>query len=119
MDFTEEVTQLAVIIVVLLVAYLGINMWTKRGGGITIPSMGGRASGGGEAGEGGTGAGGVDVAGLDVDGADDGLDGYPRSGSVADRHGDRFNLTGRDAEAAAKVLKRMLQQDEEFKSRQK
>ena len=55
MDFSEEITQLVVIIVVLLMAYLGINFWTKRGGSFTIPSIGGGGEGGtGVDGEGGT-----------------------------------------------------------------
>ncbi|MDP6037550.1 MAG: hypothetical protein QGG64_03295, partial [Candidatus Latescibacteria bacterium] len=52
-----------------------------------------------------------------VDSVDDAVEKPPGS-SLADRHGDRFNLTGRDAEAAAKVLKRMLKQDDQFKDNQ-
>jgi len=112
MSFSEEITQLVVIIVVLLLAYMGINVWTKRGGKLTLPSMGGGGSGGeGNAG----GAGGVGAVDDDVADTTD----YPRSGNAADRHGDRFNLTGPTAEAAAKVLKRMLHDDEEFKERSK
>ena len=101
MDFSDEITQLVVVIVVLLMAYLGINMWTKRGSGFTIPSIGGGGKGDtGVDGEGGT----------YIDSMDDSVE-KPRGSSAADRHGDRFNLTGSDAEAAAKVLRRMLRGD--------
>lgn len=110
MNFSEELTQLVAIIVVLLIAYWGINTWIKQGGSLSIPDVGKGADG--EAGEGGKG-GEAPSAGLE-DMADDGGMETPRSSgdSAADRHGGRFNLVGREAEVAAKVLKRMLRQDD-------
>lgn len=104
----EEFTQVFVIIVVLLGVYLGLNFWLKRGGSLTLPSFGGghkpeetpdHVLPGGD-----TGA--VDQA-IRVKSGN-------RSSAV-ERHGERFNLTGKDAEVAARVLKRMLKQGKDAK----
>lgn len=109
MTFGEEVTQLLLIIGALLLALAGINFWTKKGGSITLPSLSGKpakpadgtpTNSGEEADEF------LDNMGLGKSSGGSGGSG----GSGADRHGDRFQLTGKDAEAAARVLKRMLKQ---------
>lgn len=107
MNFSEELTQLVAIIVLLLILYWGINSWIKQGGSLRILGVGKRDDG--EAGKGGE----ASNAGLG-DMVDDGDMAKPRSSGTgaADRHGDRFNLVGREAEVAAKVLKRMLKQDD-------
>jgi len=119
MTFVEELVQLLIIIFALLLVLFGVNFWTKKGGSLTLPSMGGSGSSG-EAGQ--------QMAGLDGNGIDGtyesgDVQGSRNSGgkskgggSAADRHGDRFDLTGKDAEAAARVLKRMLKQDDKFKN---
>ena len=113
MTFAEEIVQLLLIIVALLMVLMGINFWTKRGGGLTLPSIGGKGSN--------------PLPDANIE--DEYLTGTTRSNkssggsksrnkgnvSTADRIGERFNLTGKDAEAAARVLKRMLKQDEKFK----
>lgn len=113
MSFGEEITQLLMIIVALIMALMGINYWTKRGGTLSLPSMGSRSKQGStEHPETGTNA--HDVAEAHVEGAIAAKK-KGSGGSAAERHGDRFNLTGKDAEAAARVLKRMLKQDKKFK----
>ena len=44
MSFTEELTQLLLIIGALLMVLFGVNFWTKKGGSITLPSMGNKSS---------------------------------------------------------------------------
>jgi hypothetical protein len=114
MTFGEEISQLLIIIVALLVVLLGVNFWTKRGGTLNLPSLGNKGSNAlsdtnieDEFLTGNTGKKKSSVRGKG--GENDGL-------STADRLGERFNLTGKDAEAAARVLKRMLKQDEKFKN---
>jgi hypothetical protein len=112
MTFAEEIVQLLIIIVALLMVLMGISFWTKRGGSLTLPSMGSKGS-----------SHALPDTSIDDEylpetpgtkkssgkgGGNDGL-------STADRLGERFNLTGKDAEAAARVLKRMLKQDDKFK----
>lgn len=119
MTFVEELVQLLIIIFALLLVLFGVNFWTKKGGGITLPSMGGSGSSG-EAGQQMAGIHGEDADGVQGTGNAQGAGGSGgkrKSGnSAADRHGDRFDLTGKDAEAAARVLKRMLKQDDKFKN---
>ena len=99
MDFGEEITQLLVIIVGLLVALFGLNFWVKRGGGINMPSTKSNSQNVQQY-----------VEDVDQDAEEKMADlKLPKTGK--DRHGDRFDLTGKDAEAAARVLKRMLKQD--------
>lgn len=96
-----QLTQLIVIIVILVAAYFGVMMWTKRvgkegsaGGGLL--GLGGDAGGGGATG-----------------GGEDGRSSVSYDDQVPkgpDRKKGRFDLQGRDAEVAAKVLKRMLKQ---------
>ena len=93
----NELPQLIIIIVVLLVAYGGIRVWTSR-----RPSENADGSPGGGVGQSATDQHLADV--IVHDHSD-----IPR----ADRNKSRFNLTGKDAEVAAKVLKRMLSQDKE------
>ena len=114
MTFAEELVQLLLIIGALLLALAGINFWTKKGGSITLPSMGGKSANSANPADG-------MPAGMGAD-TDESMTDLvsPKSksssgNSAADRHGDRFNLTGKDAEAAARVLKRMLKQDSKFK----
>lgn len=113
MDYSAELTQLVIIAVVLGAAWFGVNIWTRRmknrdpeagGGGMGMFGGGGGAAGGSAA-DPGTAGGGLDG---DIDDVS-----IPKSGP--DRHKGRFQLTGRDAETAAKVLKRMLKQDPGFK----
>ena len=98
MSFMDQLTQLIVVVVMLVVAYFGVMVWTRRankeGGGGGLFGMGG-------------GAGAESGGAHDLDDVSAGPD-IPKS---ADRNKGRFNLTGRDAEVAAKVLKRMLKQD--------
>jgi hypothetical protein len=112
MDHTAQAIQLFVVLVLLIGAYFGVMVWTRRvnnrppgegGGG------GGIFGGGGGAGSAGGGLSSSD----DVEGM-----GIPAK-SGADRNKGRFQLKGRDAEIAAKVLKRMLKQDPEFRPDEK
>tara|TARA_Y100000588_G_scaffold195036_3_gene209245 strand:+ start:9030 stop:9371 length:342 start_codon:yes stop_codon:yes gene_type:complete len=106
MSFTDELTQLIVVVVMLIAAYSGVMIWTRRSGGASKAGGGGGLFGMG----GGAGSGGDDDAArpsLGLDDEDSGAS-VPKG---ADRHKGRFNLSGRDAEVAAKVLKRMLKQD--------
>lgn len=93
-----EVAQLMVIIVVLAVIYGGVMFWTKRPGQDKKAQPGMGNLGGS----------------LGVTGFDDDATASP-GGSRAKKNSERFKLTGRDAEVAAKVLKRMLKQDREGK----
>ena len=108
MDYTAQAIQLFVVLFVLTGAYFGVVAWTRKvnnrphgedGGG------GGIFSGGGRAGP----AGGSLSSSEDGDGM-----GIPTK-TGADRNKGRFQLQGRDAEVAAKVLKRMLKQDPSFR----
>lgn len=111
MSFTEELTQLVMIIVGLLVVLFGVNFWTQKGGSLTLPSMGNKSSdatgptniGNGTA---------ESMAGMEAEEVES--ESIPKMGP--DRHADRFDLTGKNAEAAAKVLKGMLKKDEQFKN---
>lgn len=118
MTFGEELMQLLLIIGALLMALAGINFWTKKGGSITLPPMGGKSAdpaSGVPANTGDETNALMDDVGSDANPSGEGNSGGGSGGSVADRHGDRFDLTGKDAEAAARVLKRMLKQDSKFK----
>jgi len=95
-----EATQLILIIVALVVVYGGVMFWTKRSGkdkkaqplAPRLEDLGG-------------------------DSGETALDGSvtSRDGSGPKKNSERFKLTGRDAEVAAKVLKRMLKQGREEK----
>ena len=106
MDRTAEATQLFVVIVVLVVAYFGVMLWTR--------SRKNKASGEGGGGIGVSGglAGGIAASGNDTDDIDGEV--IPAKKTGPDRHKGRFQLQGKDAETAAKVLKRMLQQDPRY-----
>ena len=98
MDFGEQMMQLMLVIVGLLVALGGVTAWSRHK----------KSSGGSQANQ-------EQPAQVD-DTADEMAEGSGRSGMTASEHrhsdrADRFDLTGKNAEAAAKVLKRMLQQD--------
>jgi len=98
MGFGDQLMQLMLIIVALLVALGGVTAWGRH-----------RKSGGDSQSN-------PERSVLNSV-ADDVSDESGRSGMVTpsdQRHADRaerFDLTGKNAEAAAKVLKRMLQQD--------
>jgi len=95
---SDELTQMVLIVVVLIVAYAGLKAWTKRSG------QGGDAGGAGS-----TGLGTQHeqmLANLEAE-----IE-VERPKSRKERNEERFTLTGKDAEAAAKVLKRMLKQDQ-------
>ncbi|MBT3602006.1 MAG: hypothetical protein HOE48_09525 [Candidatus Latescibacteria bacterium] len=113
MSFTEELTQLVTIIVALLLVLFGVNFWTKKGGSIKLPSMGNKASGNVEGGINNESVESVDGMGV---GQDEGTSAATSGGSAADRNAERFDLTGKNAEAAARVLKGMLNKDEHFKN---
>jgi len=103
---SEEFTQVVVIIIVLLGLYLGLNFWIKRGGSLSLPSF--RSSGKTDA------APDNHLPGGDTSTVDQAI--RSKSGnrsSAVERHGERFNLTGKDAEIAARVLKRMLKKDKD------
>ena len=99
MGFGEQLTYLLVLIVVLGAAYFLVTMWSKKSAGAANPAGPGSAGGAGDVDE-------FDVA-ADLREAVDARD------DVAKQREQRFNLTGRDAEVAAKVLKRMLKQGRE------
>jgi len=109
MSFTEELTQLVTIIVALLLVLFGVNFWTKKGGSIKLPSMGNKASGNVEGGINNESVESLDGMGV---GQDEGTSAATSGGSPAER----FDLTGKNAEAAARVLKGMLNKDEHFKN---
>jgi hypothetical protein len=110
MDFAGEITQLLVIIIILVAAYCGLNFWMKRGGSFSIPSFGDKSS-------------------KHPDGdpslthhANAHLNENPSvkkgsQSSAVERHGNKFNLTGKNAETAARVLKGMLKQGKESKGK--
>ena len=95
MDFGEQLTMLIVMIVLLGAAYFGVTTWSKRAGDRQANSP---AAGGG-----------VDDDEFDV--AGDLREALKDRDAVAKQREQRFKLTGKDAEVAAKVLKRMLKQD--------
>jgi hypothetical protein len=99
MDFGEQLTMLVVLIVLLGVAYFLVTTWSKRAGSKAGDSAGTP----------------VDL-GLDDDKDDSAADlrqAMKDRDAVAKQREKRFQLTGKDAEVAAKVLKRMLKQDRE------
>ncbi len=111
MDYMAEATRLFFIVVVLVVAYFGVMVWTRRvnnqnhgGGGVSGLFGGGGLLGGGSSGP----AGESSSANFDDS---DGSVSIPTAKKAADLNKGRFELTGGDAETAAKVLKRMLKQD--------
>ena len=106
MDHSAEATQLIVVIVILVVAYFGVMVWTRR---VKNRPPG---EGGGGIGVSGGAAGGIAGSADDTDDID-GM-GVPAKKKGPDRHKGRFQLKGKDAETAAKVLKRMLQQDPRY-----
>ena len=106
MDHSAEATQLIVVIVILVVAYFGVMVWTRR---VKNRPPG---EGGGGIGVSGGAAGGIAGSADDTDDID-GM-GVPAKKKGPDRHKGRFQLQGKDAETAAKVLKRMLQQDPRY-----
>jgi hypothetical protein len=114
MDYEAEATQLFVIVIVLVAAYFGVQVWTRR----VNNNNGGEGGGGAGGGMMGNlfGGGGSDAGAGMSRGVDDDVDGMgvpaPKG---ANRNKGRFQLQGRDAEVAAKVLKRMLKQDSGFK----
>lgn len=112
MDYTEQATQLFVVLILLIGAYFGVMAWTRKANN-RPPGKDGR---GGSIFGGGGGAGSTE-GGFSSSGDVDGM-GIPAK-SGADRNKGRFQLQGRDAEVAAKVLKRMLKQDPGFKTDQK
>lgn len=109
MSFTEELTQLLLIIGALLMVLFGVNFWTKKGGSLTLPSIGNKSSDATDPASAGNGPAGS-MAGM---AAEEESENLPKMGP--DRHAERFDLTGKNAEAAAKVLKGMLKKDEQFK----
>ncbi len=109
MDFADEITQLLVIIIILVAAYLGLNFWMKRGGSLSLPSFGGKSSNHPDSDP--------SVA-HPADAHQESLSSKKGSQSSAvERHGNRFNLTGKNAETAARVLKGMLKQGKESKGK--
>ena len=105
MDFGEQITQLLLVILALLVAFFGVTFWTKRKSG----QLGGEPSSA-EAPPVPGGAGGT--AGVEALGALDEATESKGGGGSGSEAAKRFqNLTGKDAEAAARILKRMLKQD--------
>ena len=118
MSFEAQITQLVLIIVVLVMAYAGLTFWTKRRAG-QVAEQAERAADG-MTGGGADGMGGMDdVGGMDVSTEMGGGSGAVASaGGGGDKAADRLqNLSGSDAEAAAKVLRRMLQQDKELQKK--
>jgi hypothetical protein len=106
MSFTQEITQLLIVIGVLLLLLLGISFWTKRGGSITLPSVGSKSAQGAN----------PNNEDLGVESGEPGeASGQGGGGtkSTAERLGERFELTGKDAETAARVLRGMLKNDEQ------
>ena len=102
MGFTEQLTLLVAIIIVLGVILTVVTMWSKRSG-----SASGGGGGGGLFGLGGGGGDSIDLENqIDLDEV---VEEYPRPGDR--KKGPRFELKGPQAEIAAKVLKRWLKQD--------
>ena len=110
MNNTDQAIQLFVVLVLLIIVYAGVMVWTRR-------AKNSSEQGGGLFGGSGGGGGGMYGGASDGGGADLGEDGMPASPKKTgkDRNKGRFELQGRDAEIAAKVLKRMLKQDAGFK----
>ena len=104
MDAGSQITMILVLIVVLGAAYFAITIYSKRA-----------AAQQGEAGAGPGGALGEEI--------EENVETIELRAAIKDRdraaaqREKRFNLTGKDAEMAAKVLKRMLKQGREGDSR--
>lgn len=119
MNFGEQITQLLAIIIVLGMAYVGLTFWTKRRDEQLAAKPDGTADGvGGVGGVGGTGGvggvGGMDVS-TEMGG---GSDAMASTGGGGNKAVDRLqHLSGSDAEAAAKVLRRMLQDDKDLQKK--
>lgn len=114
MDYEAEATQLFFVVIVLVAAYFGVMVWTRR---VNNKPPGEGGGGGGFGGMFGGGAASGDMGVNGIAGVDDDGMGVPaKKGS--DRNKGRFQLQGRDAEVAAKVLKRMLKQDPGFKDQE-
>ena len=97
MGFGEQLTMLIVLIVLLGVAYFMITTWSKRSQ-ITAERESARRAQASDEGE-------------EFDKAGDLREALRDRDVVAKQRERRFQLTGKDAEVAAKVLKRMLKQD--------
>ena len=95
MDFGEQLTMLIVVIVLLGAAYFGVTTWSKRSGSGQANASGARGV----------------VDHDEFDAASDLRQAMESRDVVAKQREKRFQLTGKDAEVAAKVLKRMLKQD--------
>ena len=111
MNFADEATMLVGLILVLGLAYMGVTFWSKKSGS----SSGGGGILGGLSGGADTsvGAGGPATNAV-ADMALDELEEKQPADKNVDRTTElrkRFKLEGKDAEVAAKVLKRMLSQD--------
>ena len=109
MGFEEQLTTLLILILVLGLAYAGVNYWSRKGADLKGGLLGKLVGGGGAASSDELAPG----AGLDGDMGDEG----PRpsmsaTGERVRQLNKRYELSGKDAEMAAKVLKRMLKQDE-------
>ena len=92
MSFADEATMLVGLILVLGLAYMGVTFWSKKSGS---SSAGGPATNA--------------VADMALDQLED----KQPANQTVDRATElrvRFKLEGKDAEVAAKVLKRMLNQ---------
>ncbi|MDA0746745.1 MAG: hypothetical protein O2954_09500 [bacterium] len=98
MEFGEQLTMLIVLIVVLGLAYMGVTFWSKKNKAAQI--AGGAASPkDGSAGQ-------KDFLLEEIE------EERPKPKSQKGDLQQRFQLQGRDAEVAAKVLKRMLKKDQ-------
>ena len=111
MSFADEATMLVGLILVLGLAYMGVTFWSKKSGS----SSGGGGILGGLSGGADTSAGaGGPATNAVADMALDELKDKQPADQTVDRATElrnRFKLEGKDAEVAAKVLKRMLNQD--------
>ncbi len=107
MDYEAEAIQLFFVVIVLVAAYFGVMVWTRSVGNKNPGEDGG--GGGLFGGFGGGGAESGQISSADGDTKD--IDGLGVPVSRAEKNKGRFQLQGRDAEVAAKVLKRMLKQD--------
>lgn len=112
MNNTDQAIQLFVVLVLLIIAYAGVMVWTRRAKKSIEQGGGGGLFGGSGGGGGGMYGGASGDGGADLD--EDGMPASPKK-TGKDRNKGRFELQGRDAEIAAKVLKRMLKQDPGFK----
>ena len=95
MSFVEQLSQLIVVVAVLILAYFGVMIWTRKSA---------KGGGGGLFGSGPS----APVKPLDLGDDTDFATEVPKKGH--NRNKGRFHLQGKDAEVAAKVLKRMLKQ---------